>query len=65
VSIRVYDLLGCEVITLIDGIEEAGEHSVEWNGTNSAGHKVGSGVYLYQLKSNNGYVNTRKMTLLR
>jgi len=65
VSIRIYDLLGCEVITLIDGMQTAGEHSVEWNGTNSAGHKVGSGVYLYQLKSNNGYVNTRKMTLLR
>lgn len=65
VSLRVYDLLGREVITLIDGIEEAGEHSVEWNGTNSAGEKVGSGVYLYQLKSNNGSVNTRKMTLLR
>ncbi len=65
VSIRVYDSLGREVITLIDGIQTAGEHSVEWNGTNSAGEKVGSGVYLYQLKSNNGSVNTRKMTLLR
>jgi sugar lactone lactonase YvrE len=65
VTLRVYDLLGREVITLIDGIQTAGKHSVEWNGTNSAGHKVGSGVYLYQLKSNNGYVNTRKMTLLR
>jgi sugar lactone lactonase YvrE len=65
VSLRVYDLLGCEVITLIDGIEMPGEHSVEWNGTNSAGHKVGSGVYLYQLKSSSGYVDTRKMILLR
>ncbi len=65
VSLRVYDLLGREVITLINGKEIPGEHSVEWNGTNSAGHKVGSGVYLYQLKSNNGYVNTRMMTLLR
>jgi sugar lactone lactonase YvrE len=65
VSMRIYDLLGCEVTTLMDGIEMPGEHSLEWNGTNSAGHKVGSGVYLYQLKSNNGYVNTRKMILLR
>ncbi len=65
VSIRVYDSLGREVIKLIDGIQTAGEHSVEWNGTNSAGEKVGSGVYLYQLKSNNGSVNTRKMTILR
>ncbi len=65
VSLRVYDLLGREVITLIDGIEQAGEYSVEWDGTNSAGQRAESGVYLYQLKSNNGYVNTRKMVLLR
>ncbi len=65
VSVRVYDLLGCEVVTLIDEMQTAGEHSVEWNGTNSAGHKVESGVYLYQLKSTNGYVDTRKMILLR
>jgi gluconolactonase len=65
VSLRVYDLLGREVITLIDGIEEAGKHSVEWDGINSAGQKVAGGVYLYQLKSKNGYVDTRKMILLR
>jgi gluconolactonase len=65
VILRVYDSLGREVVTLVDGIQKAGKHSVEWNGTNSAGHKVGSGVYLYQLKSNNGYVDTRKMVLLR
>jgi sugar lactone lactonase YvrE len=65
VSVRVYDLLGSEVTTLIDGTQAPGEHSVEWNGTNSAGHKMGSGVYLYQLKSSSGYVDTRKMILLR
>jgi len=65
VSLRVYDLLGREVITLIDGIVEAGEHSVGWDGTNCSGDKVESGVYLYQMKSNNGYVDTRKMILLR
>ena len=64
-SLRVYDLLGREVITMIDGEQTGGEHSVEWDGTNSSGEKVESGVYLYQLKSNNGYVITRKMTLLR
>jgi sugar lactone lactonase YvrE len=64
-SLRVYDLLGREVITLIDGIVEAGEHSVQWDGTNSTGGKVESGIYLYRLKSNNGYVDTKKMILLR
>ncbi len=65
VSLRVYDLLGCEVVTLVKGMQPAGEYSVDWNGTNSAGHKVESGVYLCQLKSNNGYVDTKKMILLK
>jgi sugar lactone lactonase YvrE len=65
VTLRVYDLLGCEIVTLVDGVQTPGEHSVEWSGTNSAGYKVESGVYLYQLKSNKDYVDTRKMILLR
>ena len=65
VSLKVYDLLGREVITLIEGVKAPGKHSVEWDGTNSRGEKVESGVYLYRLKSNNGYVDTKKMTLLK
>ena len=65
VSLRVYDLLGREIITLIYGKQASGEHSVEWNGTNYSSEKVESGVYLYQLKSSNGNTITRKMTLLR
>ena len=65
VSLRVYDLLGCEIVTLVNGMQTAGEYSVDWNGTNSAGHKVESGVYLCQLKSNNSFVDTKKMILLR
>lgn len=65
VTLQVYDLLGREVRTLIDGTQTAGQHSLEWDGTNCSGEKMESGVYLYQLKSTNGYVNTRKMILLR
>ena len=65
VSLRIYDLLGREVITLIDGIQTPGKQSVEWDGTNSYGEEIESGVYLYQLKSNSEYIDTRKMILLR
>jgi len=64
-SLKIYDILGHEVITLADGMQSPGQHTVEWNGTNSSGNQVTSGVYFYQLKSGNGFVSMKKMILLR
>ncbi len=63
-SLRIYDILGREVATLVSGMQSAGKRTVEWNGTNSAGHKVCSGVYFYRLQAG-GYVETKKLVLLR
>ncbi len=65
VTLRIYDILGREVITLVNEQKPAGTYSIQWNGTNSAGVQVGSGIYFYQLKTNNGFVETKKMMLLR
>ena len=43
---------------------EAGLHSVEWDGSNNFGYRVASGVYFYQLKTDDHNV-VRKMQLLR
>ncbi len=51
--------LGNEVVTLIDGFVEAGEHEIEFKADGLA-----SGVYLYRLQSED-LVETRKMVLLR
>jgi hypothetical protein len=59
VSLKVYDLLGREIATLVEGREEAGEHSATWNAKSLA-----SGVYFYQLKAG-GFVETKKLLLLR
>jgi hypothetical protein len=59
VTLTVYDLLGREVATLIDDVEEPGYKSVEWNAAS-----VASGVYLYRLKAGS-FVQTRKMTILK
>ena len=64
VSLRVYNILGQEVATLIDGIAEAGLHSVPWEGRDNSGKQVSSGVYLYRLVTA-GTILTKKMTLLR
>jgi hypothetical protein len=59
VSLKVYDVLGREVATLVDGREEAGEHSVKWNAEGFA-----SGVFFYRLKAGD-FVQTRKLVLVR
>ncbi len=60
VSIRVYNLLGQEVATLVDGFQKAGEQSVTWHGTNNFGQSVASGLYIYRLQAGNT-VMTQKM----
>ena len=59
VSLKVYDILGREVATLVDGVEEAGYKSVKFD----AGG-LSSGVYLYQLKAG-AFVASRKLLVLK
>lgn len=59
VLIKLYDILGNEVSTLIDENQSAGSHSVEFNNKNLA-----SGVYIYSLRVN-GYLLSRKMVLMK
>ncbi|NLT50524.1 MAG: T9SS type A sorting domain-containing protein, partial [Ignavibacteria bacterium] len=65
VVLKILDVLGREVITLVNEHKPAGNYTVEWNGTNSAGVQVGSGIYFYQLKTSNGFLETRKMLLIK
>jgi len=59
VTLKVYDLLGREVVTLVNEEKPAGEYEVEFNGNN-----LPSGIYFYQLKADQ-FVETRKMVLLK
>ena len=64
VSIKVYDLMGREIATLISEPMAAGQHSVEWNGRNSEGNLVPSGMYLYRMDAA-GQSFTQRMTLVK
>jgi len=64
VTIRVYDMLGREVTTLINKQTTGGYHNVYWNGKDSKGENVASGVYLYRLTAGS-FSETRKMNLLK
>ncbi len=62
-TLRVFDVGGREVRTLVDGEFPAGAHSVVWDGTDGA-HRVASGVYFYQLSSG-AESAIRRMQLVR
>jgi hypothetical protein len=64
VRLRIYNLLGQEVATLLEQAQNAGEHTILWNGTNSEGKIVTSGVYFYRLETGT-FARTKKMLLLR
>ena len=59
VMLKIFDLLGREVQTLINKLESAGNHSAIFNAGN-----LSSGVYFYQLKAGN-FVETKKLLLLK
>ncbi|MHB8931386.1 MAG: fibronectin type III domain-containing protein [Melioribacteraceae bacterium] len=64
VTIKVYDMLGREVRTLVSSEMLAGSHSVEWRGEDNVGGKVASGVYIYRITAGN-FISTKKMLLLK
>ncbi|MCE1187558.1 MAG: YCF48-related protein [Ignavibacteria bacterium] len=59
VSLKVYNAIGVEVASLVNGIVPAGLHKVGFDAT-----KLGSGIYYYTLKVD-GFVKTNKMTVLK
>ena len=64
VSIRVYNMLGQEIITLLRQEQPYGKYSVSWNGLDKYGKQVASGVYFTELKSRN-VRRVTKMLLLK
>jgi len=62
--LKIYNLLGQEIATLIDGRLTSGYHKITWDGSNSTGRKVASGVYFYRLISGDKTL-VKKMVLIR
>jgi hypothetical protein len=64
VSVRVYDILGREVKTLLSSDMAAGNHGVQWRGDDNGGHLVSSGTYIYRITADN-FVSAKKMILMK
>ena len=59
VTLKVYNILGSEVATLVNGEKAVGNYSVTFNGSNLA-----SGIYFYQIKAGS-FVQTKKLVLMK
>ena len=64
VRLVVYNMLGQEVRTLIQGVQRPGTYAVRWDGTNKNGQAVSSGIYLYKITAGST-VASRKMIFLK
>ncbi len=64
VSLKIYNTLGQEVRTLVNGYRTAGNQTVIWDGKNNQGKSVSSGIYFYRLEAGS-FVKTMKMLLVR
>jgi photosystem II stability/assembly factor-like uncharacterized protein len=64
VLLRIFDILGKEVMTLFSEQRGPGDHRVHWNGTNIKGERLPSGIYLAKLQLGNE-VKTTKLLLLQ
>jgi hypothetical protein len=71
VRLKVYDILGREVKTLVDDTRPAGSYSVTWDGTNASGLPIASGIYFCRVEMNSllpsggSYTAVRKMLFIR
>jgi sugar lactone lactonase YvrE len=64
-TLIIYNVLGQEVIRLVDEVQQAGRYTGTWHGRNAKGALVSSGVYVYRLTSSTGYNEAKRMTLLK
>lgn len=64
VSLIVYDILGRKIVELVNEFKTPGRYNILWTGNDVLGNSVGSGIYLYQLRSRS-YSKTKKMVISR
>ena len=64
VSLKVYNILGQEVTTLVAEQKSAGPHTLLWDSKDKNGSPVASGIYLYRMIAG-PYAKTKKLVLLR
>ncbi len=65
VKLEIFDVTGALVKTLLNEAVRAGNMEVTWDGTNTNGARVTSGMYFYRLVAGSSFVTSKKMLLLK
>ncbi|UCE20014.1 MAG: T9SS type A sorting domain-containing protein [Gemmatimonadota bacterium] len=63
-TLKIYNILGQAVRTLVDEVKEPGYYEVTWDGLDEEGHEISSGIYFYRLQSGD-FTATRRMVLMK
>ncbi len=64
VMVKIFDIAGREVKTLLNEKMSPGKYKVDWNSTDNSGRNVSSGVYFYRIIAGN-FTETKKMILVK
>ena len=64
IMLNIYNILGQNVSTLVNGVMNPGTYTMEWNATDEVGNPVASGIYFYELRSSS-FTARKKMLLIR
>jgi len=64
VSLSIYNVLGQKIRTLVDGLQNASRHTVQWDGKDDNGAQVTSGIYFYRIHAQ-GFTQVKQMLLLK
>jgi hypothetical protein len=64
VTIKIYNVAGQLVRTLVNEVKDKGSHTVAWDGTNDVGNTVASGIYFYEMEAGE-FSQSKKMILIR
>jgi len=64
VELTIYNILGQKITSLLNGYKDAGNHSIVWDGKNTNGFSVSSGVFFYKIQIGN-FVQIKRMILVK
>lgn len=64
VELKVFNVSGKEIVTLVEQNQGPGYYQVNWNIQNVSKKQLANGVYVYQLKAG-GFTETKKMVIVR
>ena len=64
VNIRIYDLMGRHIKSLVNMNQDPGHRTIEWNATNDSNQPVSAGMYIYTIQAGS-FMDTKKMVLLK